>query len=632
LDSVNVGPAPTLEGEYWCEFLRDKERLEPWDPTEGARDRKTFFEGGLSYDQETQLYVSVFFDRYTSAPTRYKSTGGLYLSICNQRQADQRKMENVMLLSLVPPNVPFHEIWEHYRKELKSLEIDGVTVYDGTKETVHKVRLAMFKADSPQRSELADHFGVTASHHCPRCHGKKCDVWNLGLNREDHFRVGFIQALYALKSTWSPEVFEKICKKYGFHGQTDLFKDLNFDPFLLISCEAYHLLFLGILKFFFRHLVKRLIPFQRDILNFYYRNFKFPGHLPQIHFGKRLSPFLSSIILFLSVVFSSLLLLEKSGQRHTPHHAHTHTPRHRTSTPCTLSPSKLPLAVCFRKKKKKDGEEKHPNFIPPTDPHHLCLLDITSVTKNFSMTFMQQVSSVLGEALNLIGVNEEIATFWCDLDDCVRAVFQNTDPQKVVAVKEKFIQTLNAGKRLFPEATKRRPQNLHNVLEFLEVDLDVWVSAYLVSGAREENKHQVFKGGAVFTNGVDSEGQLVERDRVISALRLLLHGGNLGGASIQKEWLSFKHPNNNLLPHPLLSTVTSYAGKSDVSKKIPVPRKFVSEKKRQVMHPVSPALASELAPLIQTTSASLCVPSQQVLLDDDVFRVGDDVVLQDPNG
>ncbi len=88
-----------------------------------------------------------------------------------------------------------------------------------------------------------------------------------------------------MKGSWKPEEFAEICGRYGFHGKGDLFRELTFDPFMQIPCEAYHLLFLGILKFFFRRLVEKLAPIQRDALNDFYKSYKFPGHLPQIHFG-----------------------------------------------------------------------------------------------------------------------------------------------------------------------------------------------------------------------------------------------------------------------------------------------------------------------------------------------------------
>jgi hypothetical protein len=160
---------------FWCNKIKlsDEALCESWDPTEGAREKVILFEGTADANPDTQLFISMFFDKYTSAPTRYKSTGGLYMSICNQRQKDQRKLENIFLLSLLPPRVPFGEVWEHYRRELVSLESIGLDVTDGAQAINHKVRLAMFKSDSPQRCELGDHYGVTAAKVCPRCNGNR---------------------------------------------------------------------------------------------------------------------------------------------------------------------------------------------------------------------------------------------------------------------------------------------------------------------------------------------------------------------------------------------------------------------------------------------------------------------------
>ncbi len=167
VDIINVTPLD--KGGYYCGSCRLEEKLQPWDPSSAGVERESLFSGGLQVDPETQLFVNIFYDGYCSAPTRYKSTGGLYLSIANQRQEDQRKLENVFLLSLVPPNAPFFLVWERYRKELKLLETEGVKV-DGK---VHKVRMATFKADSPQRCDLLDHQGVTANKCCPRCPSDK---------------------------------------------------------------------------------------------------------------------------------------------------------------------------------------------------------------------------------------------------------------------------------------------------------------------------------------------------------------------------------------------------------------------------------------------------------------------------
>jgi hypothetical protein len=255
--------------------------------------------------------------------------------------------------------------------------------------------------------------------------------------------------------------------------------------------------------------------------------------------------------------------------------------------------------------------------------------DITSVSKNFSMSFMQQVSSVLGYVLNLIGAKQEHARFWFDLDECIRAVFINAEAKEVPVIREKFITTLKTGKKLFPEAEKRRPQNLHNVLEFLEMDMEIWVSAYLISGAKEEHKHQIFKGGVAFTNGVDPEGQLVERERIVSGLRFLLHGGEHNGVNIPKDFREFTHPNNPHVPHPLLLTLTTYGRKEETSEKA-VPRKFLySSDKRQVIESTSPTLASELTSTVQVTAGEPCFHSKQVVVRGKVFSTEEAVVFKD---
>jgi len=61
-----------------------------------------------------------------------------------------------------------------------------------------------------------------------------------------------LEAVEVLKKSLSAEDFEVAKKSLGFHGNSSLFRELNFDPFLQTACEPYHLLFLGILRFFFR--------------------------------------------------------------------------------------------------------------------------------------------------------------------------------------------------------------------------------------------------------------------------------------------------------------------------------------------------------------------------------------------
>jgi len=64
--------------------------------------------------------MRLFERKCPSATTRYQSIGGLYLTFLNQKIQDQRKLENIHLLCLVPHEAKFSQTWENYRKELKA--------------------------------------------------------------------------------------------------------------------------------------------------------------------------------------------------------------------------------------------------------------------------------------------------------------------------------------------------------------------------------------------------------------------------------------------------------------------------------------------------------------------------------
>ena len=247
--------------------------------------RKLLYSGGISLDPETQIYVSIFYDKFLSSPTRYKSSGGLYLTIMNQRLEDQRRLENISLLSLVPPGVAFGDVWEPFRKELVTLEIDGFKLFEEGKEINHHVRLAMFKADAPQRCENLDHVSVTAHNICPRCPKQKNDLWDWKEDLKiDHHRKGLLEAIEKLKDLIPEEDYHKVLDKLGFHGSNNLFQGMTFDAFLQTVCEVYHLLFLGIIKFYFRATVRSLAPWERDALNFMIKDFPFPRGTPRVTF------------------------------------------------------------------------------------------------------------------------------------------------------------------------------------------------------------------------------------------------------------------------------------------------------------------------------------------------------------
>jgi len=142
------------------------------------------------------------------------------------------------------------------------------------------------------------------------------------------------KAFAILKKQLSPKDFEEMVETFGFKG-INMFEGLAFDPFLQIASEPYHLLFLGILKFFFKRIIKeKLKPYQRDQVNFLIQQFIFPGNTgPSIRF------------------------------------------------------------------------------------------DVTTDTKNFSITTMQAIGSAFVYVLNQLDVGDELVLFWAKLNGTVQQIF-----------------------------------------------------------------------------------------------------------------------------------------------------------------------------------------------------------------
>jgi len=168
---------------------------------------------------------------------------------------DLKNLENIFLLCLVPSKVDLQEVWPKYLEEIKLLQSQGMHIKNPkTQELVHhKVRLALVKADSPQRSEFLDHRSVTALLPCPRCGVLQKELWSAlhhpGSSR--HY-PGIIEALIELKQSLAPNEFEKVADAFGFHGNFSFFRDLIFSVFNQVNCEPYHLILLGIVRTLFR--------------------------------------------------------------------------------------------------------------------------------------------------------------------------------------------------------------------------------------------------------------------------------------------------------------------------------------------------------------------------------------------
>ena len=85
IKKVAVSSIPT-PGHFWAYRMFKDNAFVPFDP--GAwkeKDRHKLYQGTVPVDHDTQLYISIFYDGFTSSPTRYKSVGGLYMTVLNMK-------------------------------------------------------------------------------------------------------------------------------------------------------------------------------------------------------------------------------------------------------------------------------------------------------------------------------------------------------------------------------------------------------------------------------------------------------------------------------------------------------------------------------------------------------------------
>lgn len=79
------------------------------------------------------------------------------------------------------------------------------------------------------------------------------------------------------------------------------------------------------------------------------------------------------------------------------------------------------------------------------------MIDVTSQSKNFSMSLMLQVSMAFVYILNILEVPNEIVLFWSTLYDLVQEIF---DPrltvQKIQSIRIRFTDLLDSVIFLFP--------------------------------------------------------------------------------------------------------------------------------------------------------------------------------------
>ena len=209
---VQVSKDP-LPGKIHCQAAMQGQHEVEFNPEAHQQERLSVFQGDIEVNRETQLYISIFYDSYTSAPTRYKSVGGLYMTIMNMVIKHQKKPENVFLLSLVPSGADYFQVWEIYRQELVRLQDTGFeAVHAKSGQTVqHKVRVSNKKADAPQRNEDCDHQSGNADLFCCKCGGRKKDLWDFDFPVfRHHHHPGFVDVIKRLKANLQPAEFEVV--------------------------------------------------------------------------------------------------------------------------------------------------------------------------------------------------------------------------------------------------------------------------------------------------------------------------------------------------------------------------------------------------------------------------------------
>jgi len=100
-------------------------------------------------------------------------------------------------------------------------------------------------------------------------------------------------------------------------------------------------------------------------------------------------------------------------------------------------------------------------------------------------------------------------------------------------------------------------------------------------GAKEKQKHQVYKGRARFTNPESTLNSLGQRDVSVSVIRHLLNGGVVHNDFVlDGSFRNFSHPSNEFEPHPLLLTMTSYIPSTTISSCFP--RTFIYHKSKKL--------------------------------------------------
>ena len=199
----------------------------------------SLFQGPVEISQGLVIWISLYYDDFGAFSTRNKSLGGLYLTVLNQPTKLLQRLDNVHLLALFPWGADFTSCWEIYRKELVHLEKHGFEVLSSlflavsssltpsslqwvrpTDQIVQltRVRLGIFKGDTPLRCQMCNHLSVGANQKCNKCDCLLEQIWD-----EDHpvaslrYRVGLQAAAVKLRARVGETYFQNVVFSFFYY-------------------------------------------------------------------------------------------------------------------------------------------------------------------------------------------------------------------------------------------------------------------------------------------------------------------------------------------------------------------------------------------------------------------------------
>ena len=106
-------------------------------------------------------------------------------------------------------------------------------------------------------------------------------------------------------------------------------------------------------------------------------------------------------------------------------------------------------------------------------------------------------------------------------------------------------------------------QNAHNLKELADSELVTWGLLCLLRAAAFESHHQLAKHAKNNTNGHNNEGQFIQYELLLEALRFVVHGGVWGEHHEYTAGVSLtllRDPKKPHKPHPHIRKLTRYIG------------------------------------------------------------------------